>query len=1216
MTEQPRIADNKPVDLNAFHFPLHGNRLIEASAGTGKTYTIANLYLRLVLGHGDGHSAHPEPLSADRILVVTFTDAATAELRDRIRARLHDARMDFIAGQSGDKFIQDLINDLDRREERIALLLAAERQMDEAAVFTIHGFCQRMLKQHAFESGTLFTSELITDETSLLQQTAADFWRRHFYPVDKPLASLTRDLWKTPADLLNSIRSWLGKSNLEVIRGELPDSVESFKQTYMDSVIAVKTLWQQERQTIEDRLRSAGLKKRSKALSRLDEMSRFINGSGLQPSLGSSKDGWEIYSSEALKKDTTKAGTPPEHKVFELIDQLVARPLSIKDAWSGMIRDQALAEIRTKVSELKLRKHQMAFDDLLINLGRALDKDVNGTLANAIREQFPVAMIDEFQDTDPLQYRIFSQIYGDGNAKEAGLFMIGDPKQAIYAFRGADIFTYMQARQQVSAHYTLGMNWRSTSNMVSAVNTLFKIDNPFLFNDIPFLPVAPSPKADNSRLLLEGKPVNALQIWLQQGDEKPVVSNENYEAAMAQATANQINRLLTDANINECVIEKDGEQTPLQAGDIAVLVRTGRQGLKIRDALNEQNIACVYLSNKESVFDCQEAVDLQRLLAACLSPTDERTLRSALATPLLALSASALDQLNQNEELWEQRVEEFSRYKELWDRYGVLPMLRQLIHQNRIAERLLGSSTGGERQLTDLLHLGELLASASQEQETPHALLRWLTEHNQSPDNNADEQQLHLESERNLVKIVTIHKSKGLEYNVCFLPFACSYRETKEPVFHDLKKGRTQLDLSGDPDAADKADHERLAEDLRLMYVAMTRSVHCCYVGVAPLKKGNSGKDPVTDLHKSAFGKLLDKDTLKPSDLTARLQALDEEHAFIELSEPPLEPLPAFQPVDDNTETLAARSFSGSIEKDWWMTSYSALSKTAHSSSAQIHTSASDEQPGIDMEVQEESAAKPESPTVEHSIFTFPKGARPGTFMHTLFERLTPVNSTPEQMPQFVNEQLQLEGLGEEWCDTLVTMLTHCLDAPLDGEHMTLRSLPERARKVEMEFYLPLSELKAHKLNILLQRHDPLSAKAAPLAFSTLKGMLKGFIDLVFEYQGRWYVLDYKSNWLGEQYSDYSRARMEQMMIEHRYDLQYQLYSLALHRLLKTRLPDYSFEQHFGGVVYLFLRGVQSNDSDRHGIYDTRPKQALIEAMDNLFAGDLFAGELSTGEDE
>ncbi|KEQ15418.1 hypothetical protein GZ77_01860 [Endozoicomonas montiporae] len=1204
------MNDIKPVNLDALHFPLHGNRLIEASAGTGKTYTIANLYLRLVLGHGDDHSAHPNPLSADRILVVTFTDAATAELRDRIRARLHKARLDFMEGQSDDAFIQTLIESLDRREERIALLLAAERQMDEAAVFTIHGFCQRMLRQHAFESGTLFTSELITDETNLLQQTAADFWRRHFYPVEKPLASLTRDLWKTPVELLGNIRSWLGKDSLEVILGSLPDSVDTFRKTYLDRITAIKALWQQDQQNIEDLLRSTGLKKNSRALSRLEAMNEFVASSGLQPVLSKQKDGWEVYSTERLKKDTTKAGTVPEHNVFNLIDRLIELPLSVKEAWSGMILNQALAEIRTKARELKQRQHQMSFDDLLINLGKALDNDTNGTLANAIREQFPVAMIDEFQDTDPLQYRIFSQIYGDGSSQNAGLFMIGDPKQAIYAFRGADIFTYMQARQQVSAHYTLGTNWRSTSHMVKAANTLFtRVDNPFLFNDIPFLSVDASPKADSARLLLEGKPVPALQLWHQQGIEKPVVGSDDYQSVMAQATANQINRLLTDANINECVIETNGKTAPLQAGDIAVLVRTGRQGLKIRDALNAQNIACVYLSNKESVFDCQEATDLQRLLAACLSPTDERTLRSALATPLLALSAPTLDQLNQDEDLWERRVEEFSRYKETWDRLGVLPMLRQLIHNNRIAERLLGDSSLGERRLTDLLHLGELLASASQEQETPHALLRWLSEHIQSPNHNADEQQLHLESERNLVQIVTIHKSKGLEYNVCFLPFACDFKEAKDPVFHDQKKGRTQLDLSGESDSVAKADHERLAEDLRLMYVAITRSVHCCYVGIAPLKKGQAGKNPVTDLPKSALGQLLDKsDFITPADLTAHLQALDEAHEFIELTPPPLDALPAFKPLDDHTETLSARTFHGRIQKDWWVTSYSALSKTAHAASGQPQPAANNEQPGLDMEVQEEAAVKSESPQFEHSIFTFPKGARPGTFMHTLFERLTPINSTPEQIPQFVQEQLQLEGLGEEWTDTLVTMLTHCLDAPLDGQQLTLRNLPEQAKKIEMEFYLPLSRLKANELNQLLQQYDPLATKAAPLGFSTLQGMLKGFIDLVFEYEGRWYVLDYKSNWLGEQYSDYSRARMEQMMIEHRYDLQYQLYSLALHRLLKTRLPGYDYEHHFGGVIYLFLRGVQSNDSDQHGIYDTRPKKALIEAMDKLFAGETDGG--------
>lgn len=1198
--------------LDARTFPLHGRRLIEASAGTGKTYTIANLYLRLVLGHGDSASAHPEPLSADRILVVTFTDAATAELRDRIRARIHNARRAFIAGKSEDHFIQGLITDLDQHDERIKLLLAAERQMDEAAVFTIHGFCQRMLRQHAFESGTLFASELISDETSLLQQTAADFWRRHLYPLDKPMAKVSRSIWTTPAELLQSIRGWLGQANLDIIRGQLPNSFAQLQSEYIDPVQKIKTAWIENQDQIEQLLRSAGLKKTSKALGRLNEMHQFSNSDSLHLSLGTQGDGWEVYSNEKLVKDTTKAGTPPEHPVFDLIDQVSAQPLTIKGAWEGMIKEQALMEIRHKASALKKQRHQMSFDDLLGNLAQALDKDVSGALAEAIRTQFPVAMIDEFQDTDPLQYQIFSTIYYGVShdrqpANNSGLFMIGDPKQAIYAFRGADIFTYMLARQQAQDHYTLGTNWRSTSNMVAAANAMFQqVDDPFLYKDIPFLSVAASPRADNSLLLLEGQPVPALQFWLLESGDSGIVSKSDYEEAMALATANQINRLLTDASLGQCVIKKDGKSTPLQAGDIAVLVRTGQQGKMIKEALTAQNIASVYLSNRDSVFACQEATDIQRLLTACLSPTDARALRSALATPLLALTAAALDQLNQDEDEWEQRVIEFSQYRETWDRYGVLPMLRQLIHNNQVAERLLTESHG-ERRLTDVLHLGELLASASQALATPHALLRWLGEHCQNPDSNADEQQLHLESEQNLVQIVTIHKSKGLEYKVCLLPFACDFRDTRQPLYHlEEQKGKTLLDLSGDVNALVLADRERLAEDLRLMYVALTRAVHCCYVGVAPVKKGRAGKNAHTDLHKSALGRLISSsDTITSAELAEALNRLKEDKDYITVTAPPLDSMPGYLPPQDNDQPLADKTFSGFIQKDWWVTSYSALSRPAHGSHTPKTPNASNEQPGIDIEVQAQAMEKPESTTEERSIFTFPKGARPGTFMHTLFERLTPQNSTPEHMPGFVTGQLQLEGYEAEWCGALVNMLNNCLDAPLDGQQMTLRGLPESSRKVEMEFYLPLAPLNAGSLNQLLIQHDVLSEQATPLSFSALQGMLKGFIDLVFEYQGRWYVLDYKSNWLGESYDQYSRDSMEQVMVEHRYDLQYQLYSLALHRLLQTRLPGYGFDQHFGGAIYLFLRGVQGNDPERHGIYDTRPKQELIEAMDKLFAGEV-----------
>ena len=1226
------MSSNTPVAshaLNPFTFPLHGRRLIEASAGTGKTYTIASLYLRLILGHGedsegDSSTAHPEPLSVDRILVVTFTEAATEELRDRIRARIHECRMAFITGHTFDPFIQSLLDSLDRHDDRANLLLAAERQMDEAAVFTIHGFCQRMLKQHAFESGTLFSSELVKDESDLLKQTTADFWRKTLYPLDKPMAALCRKIWKTPDDLLREIRGWLGKHDLNVVSTFLPDSMASFRKDYIEPSLAIKECWREDREDLENAILSAGLKKNSKTLNRLPGMSAFLNSDELMPNLGKNES-WELYSTEVIRKALTKNGQLPEHPVFARIDALLANPLSIREAFRGLILREALQTIKEKMSALKAERHQMAFDDLLGNLSRALNAEAGEQLAEAIRKQYRVAMIDEFQDTDPQQYSIFSNIYGTETDSTSGLFMIGDPKQAIYAFRGADIFTYMQARQQVTAHYTLGTNWRSTSAMINGVNRVFEhIDAPFIYQDIPFEAVAPSPKADKLQLTSHGSILPALQLWLQE-DNAVAVSKTDYEATMAQSTANEINRLLSAASHDLCLIENRKEEgqdkQPLQAGDIAVLVRTGRQGQMIREALTKQEIASVYLSNSDSVFECHEATDVLRLLSACLAPSDERVLRAALATPLLSMTAEDLDALSQDEQAWESAVEEFSDYQGIWLDKGVLPMLRTLLSRRKVAEQLLAGAFG-ERRLTDLLHIGELLAAASQEMESPHALLRWLSEHIHNPDSKADEQQLHLESERNLVKIITIHKSKGLEYNVVFLPFACTFRAATEPLYHDGESRESILELPGSDEAISLSDQERLAEDLRLLYVALTRAVHTCYVGVAPLKTGSGRRGAKTDLHKTAIGWLLSSgNEIAADSLPELLQNLAEEHDFITITSPSDGELPAYQPPAEAKVALAARQFSGKIQKDWWVTSYSALSHSraekAHSGRYSFDKStpdASREAPGVDIEVLEEKSAGTAEGEVhenpgdnnidELSIFNFPKGARPGTFLHSLFEKLDSENVQSVNMPGYVNEQLLLEGLEEKWTPTLVEMLQNCLDSPLDGKALKLGAIPEQSRKVEMEFYLPISHLQAGRLNHLISSSDPLSARAGELDFPAVKGMLKGFIDLVFEYGGRWYVLDYKSNWLGEQLSDYSRENMERVMIEHRYDLQYQLYSLALHRLLKTRVPDYDYDRHFGGAIYLFLRGIRSDNPERHGVYDCRLDRALIENLDRLFAGE------------
>ncbi|PSW12658.1 exodeoxyribonuclease V subunit beta [Photobacterium sanctipauli] len=1182
-------------------FPLHGNRLIEASAGTGKTFTIASLYLRLLLGHGDSASRFPRELTVDQILVVTFTEAATAELRDRIRRRIHDARIAISRGESDDPVIKPLLEDISDHKSAAAILLQAERQMDEAAIFTIHGFCQRMLTQNAFESGSLFNNEFVTEESHLRAQVAADYWRRNFYPLPRSLASEVRNIWSSPSALLRDINVFLSGAEVEIRAPELEGDLQQLHDDNLARIERVKVLWREGADDFHDIISSSGVNKRSytktslpKALAEVTEWANRDN------------TGYKL--SKALEKfdqqvlfDKTSKGQAPEHPAFVAISELLADKPNVRDP----LLAHAIKECRELLSDAKRRKGWLSFDDLLTQLAAALSHDESAMLAARIRNLFPVAMIDEFQDTDPLQYSIFNTVYGEKRqlpegeeASACGLFMIGDPKQAIYAFRGADIFTYIQARRQVTAHYTLGTNWRSTAEMIEAVNCIFEQPKrPFIYdNDIAFLPVAHSPKAASRGWQLAGVKQPALSFWRQEADEP--VKKGDYQQAMAQATAAEIQTILTLSQQNEALLV-DGDNTkPINASDISVLVRTGAEGALVRQALAEQGIASVYLSNRDSVFASIEAIDIQRFLGAVLTPEDDRSMRAALASGLFALTAEALDKLNTDEAEWERHVAEFRGYRQLWHSRGVLPMLRHMLSSRAIPEMLL-SQNGGERRLTDILHIGELLQQASQTLDSDHGLIRWLAEHIEAPNGNADEQQLRLESDRNLVQIVTIHKSKGLEYDLVFLPFVCSYREAGTALFHDEQTQQAVLDIAAVEESMELAEKERLAEDLRLIYVALTRAVYGCYIGMSPVRKGLSRKEP-TGLHQSAIGWLVqDGEEGGLFELDNALAGLANASSAIRVVAPPQLPETPWQPVEEEQPELVAASFDTELDRSWWITSYSGLVKQGHS-----HHDASFELPGFDTDSSQDAEDGEEAEPVR-SIYTFPKGARPGTFLHTLFEEIeftAPVDS--EQTTEKILELLRLENYDEEWLPVLQQMVGDVLSCPLDGNDLLLGSLPPSQRLTEMEFMLPINVLSAPLLNKVIARHDELSARAGELGFATVSGMLKGFIDLVFEHQGRYYVLDWKSNWLGDDPEVYRDEKLKAAMADHRYDLQYQLYALALHRFLKSRKPDYDYDTHFGGVYYLFLRGVKANSSS--GIFQARPSLAMLTDLESLIDGELI----------
>lgn len=1165
--------------LDPLRLPLIGERLIEASAGTGKTFTIAALYLRLLLGLG-GEAAYPRAISVEELLVVTFTEAATEELRGRIRSNIHELRIACLRGESDNPLYSALLAEIADKDDAAKTLLLAERQMDEAAVFTIHGFCQRMLSLNAFESGMLFEQQLIEDESRLRYQACADFWRRHCYPLTRDIAAVIHDVWKGPRDLLKSLDRWLQGEAPQLKSPPAPnETLAERHQQIIARIDSLKQQWREQVGEIEGVLENSGLDRRKFNRGNQGKWMEKVNAWAQEETLSYQlPDALEKFAQSFLLERTKAGGEPPVHPLFSAVESLLASSLTLTD----LVLARAMVEIRDAVAREKRRRGELGFDDMLSRLDEALRCDSGETLASAIRQRFPVAMIDEFQDTDPQQYRIFRRIWR--RQPETALLLIGDPKQAIYAFRGADIFTYMKARGDVAAHYTLDTNWRSSPGMVGSVNRLFSLsDNPFMFHEIPFLPVKAAAKNKGLRFTVDAADVPAMNVWLMPGD---TVGSGDYQTFMAQLCATQIRDWLSAGQRGRALLWRGETSRPVQASDITVLVRNRLEAAQVREALQTLGIPSVYLSNRDSVFETLEAQELLWLLQAVLAPERENTLRSALATSMFGLTALDIENLNQDEQAWDALVEEFSEYRQIWRQRGVMPMLRALMTARHIAENLL-ATRGGERRLTDILHISELLQEAASQLESEHALVRWLAQHIAEPDSNAASQQMRLESDKHLVQIVTIHKSKGLEYPLVWLPFIARFRKQDQAFYHDRETFAAVLDLGQDEASLELAEAERLAEDLRLLYVALTRAVWHCSLGVAPLSSRKSGN---SDFHLSALGRLLQAgEAMDAAGLAARLA--DFCHGDIALQIPGELDLTPWQAPAATIPRLSARELQRRIADDWRVTSYSGLQQHGFSGGQDLLPRLDVDAAGVG-EVVEEPQLTPHQ---------FPRGAAPGTFLHSLFEELDFTQPVPEG---WMAEKLQLSGFDAQWAPVLTDWLGGVLKTRLPGPDIALNQLAARDKQVEMAFYLPIAQLlTAERLDALIRQYDPLSADTPPLDFRQVRGMLKGFIDLVFRHEGRYYLLDYKSNWLGEDREAYTRPAMEQAMRAHRYDLQYQLYSLALHRYLRHRLADYDYDRHFGGVIYLFLRGMDGQGGGQ-GIFTTRPVRPLIDGLDQLFAGE------------
>ncbi len=1302
-----------------------GMTLIEASAGTGKTRELTGIVARFVV---EGHRR------LDEILVVTFTRAATAELRDRIRDTLRSAHRAVVAGEAPEasqaaELLAGWREDAGFDPEAAARRLeAALQDIDRANVFTIHGFCQRVLADLAFDGGFPFGFEVSGDAAESVARAAHDFWRRNLYPASRVLAGYAVDNGFRPDDLAGWVGKWRAKPDLRLKGGEPLDvPVESREAAWQGVLDEVRAEWDRHRERFRAEVLDGNwLNRRRYARPRVERELASIEALLDDPEpLLPEPERFGRYGATALADACKKGETLPENPLFAAFDQLEEASAELRTAfaaWLRWVRREVLVEAAELVRRRVLEDRLLGYDDLLLELYRALRSDGGERLARRIRREYPVALIDEFQDTDPVQADVFMRIYdatgsppGEDSEEQAkaaipddakgavpveaagneappdlspvegreaafgsgpaagpagavGLFVVGDPKQSIYRFRGADVFAYLRASRAAHARHSLDRNWRSVPALVEALNAVFARSNPFVVPEIRYPPVAPG-REEGEPLSIEGTDGEgplAFRLLPARRDGKRWTKGEAAPFA-ASAAADEIARLLSLAGEGRAVLEG----RPLTGADVAVLVRTRAQGRRVADALRERNVRSVEVGDT-SVFESREAEQMERLLWALAEPGREARERGALAGDLFGLDAAGLLALETDEVAWSRWSERLRTWRSDWESRGIGPLLRRLVEAEGAAARLLRYPDGA-RRLTNVRHLADLLQAAEAEQRTaPAGLAVWFSRRRAEAGTRDEDLQLRLESDEELVRILTVHGAKGLEFPLVFLPFAWDARDPalnrdEHAAYHEGEaEGYGEvLDLEPDETARALARREELSEDLRLLYVALTRAKYRCVVTWgqvraaehAPLawllhREGSSaagGPDvPSGAGEGGAGGEGLDSVDAAVAATTFRFSGLTDEALHAEVrafagsrpdlvsvevsggSDGPARPtvLAALPPSG-----LAARRLDRPLRRTRQLTSFSALTATAGLSGSPVAQPDVD-RPDHDQHEAAEPAAEPASPVEEkerRDPFTFPRGPMAGSCLHRIFEELDRETESERDLDAICRDALADFDLGLEWGGVARAMVERARavrlqepdSGPASGAKGASRSSPGSGgsagfrladpvpRLVELEFAFPVTGFDRARLGASLQENgyrDPFAPSPEGRPDEPppppIDGFLRGFVDLVVEHAGRWYVIDYKSNWLGPAPEDYSREAVAAAMRASAYPLQYLLYLVALHRHLGLRLPGYDYERHVGGVFYLFVRGMDPAAGTERGVWFDRPAASFVHGLDRLFRGD------------
>lgn len=1409
--------DFKPEQLNLAGFDLDKSSMIEASAGTGKTFTISNLVVRLLI-EGLKNGNHTEPLDIENILIVTFTNAAASDLRARVLQKIHESRISFDQIKNGIKTIEDFESpfkdiaikcfekylentidaiDVDKLKDTASvfsrLLTRAERNIDRASISTIHSFCNKALNQiYSFEAGRAFNVNLTQDISLEQKEAKLAVWRSLFYNDN----GFDRDLLLNLLGFTDPEGDTLKNAVKAIEKVRLIDPNEcyygfSVKSYYEEGVKKLQKTPDERLKYLLDTAKDLYSDFENDFFSKLeslkeykDQIISFADGNTVPGSLYELSPGGSFYSNPFNKGlpcknflnllvstlNNDSADTINYITSFNSIDKIVAlseigsdehffkvkKGGEFKDSqkvrdFEEIVKDliSASFEVITEIELIKLelttlvainvilktdelceRDNVISNDEVLRQLAVALnnnkDKSRGDVLSSLLRKRYPVAMIDEFQDTDPVQFAIFSKLYLNQEAidESSHCYLIGDPKQSIYAFRGTDINSYNKAKELILGNkgnvYTLNTNYRSCQNIIKGVNEIFyeyeepktqessegsfsniesqnseeslsekkvQIDYPYVKNPfdyynnsgkegyldskIHFEPVNFSDKANSVRFYFKDDSSKEIPIcnYIREvsfADSQETPKANDYYGEIAKFVALDVKRCLLEGKIFE-----NGEERDVKPSDITILVNDAKENSFIQDALKKQSIQSVYFSDKESVINSEdknynitvteEAANVIYLMEAMCDSTNSPKVNRLLGSSLLRLSSEKFLDSIKSDKL-DSEITLLRACRDSWEKYGFITAFSQYIYQHDLLCTIL-ETDGGERSLSNYFQIAEIVQSVNSKVVGSNAQLLWFKELvlNNKGELSEDVTKKHLESEQSLVKVMTIHKSKGLEFPIVFTPYESGFMALKSKdsaIYYDPDSKQVSYALDREnkingKTVKDLVEVAALQEQERLLYVALTRAKLANFITLpscvslerkpyqSPLKKlislvskddsADSKGNPSKRTAKKSKDKEVEIDTTKDvvvADPQPTLKAVENPELFKKLETVELDE--SIKVQNSISQDCSVSSLDkGAVDNSFTVTSYSAITSGAHND---MFASSADEK-----ETSVEDGDSDDSKDKDLINFNFAKGSTAGSFLHKLMEIVLAKDDVDkadkDSLYNFVNSQLKYdfyhlvskpgddEDTKNEKIVALSQWLHDILNANLlpkakDGNQVKLSNLKALDCARELDYFLPCKDFKVRVLNGICHDFYESEVKAFELTSipelpdlkkSNFKGFMNGSLDLVAKFVTetgpKFYMIDYKSNYLGNSYSRYTQQKILKSIFESRYDVQILFYSLALYRFLKTSLPNFSYENDFGGVMYLYLRGMNSFDARSSGQFYVKPSEALIERLDKLFNG-------------